>query len=599
VGDTVGGVRLLRIADGKTFREMPGNPNYVFTLAFSQGGDMLVSCGAHVSLPYRADTVKVWSVADGTLVRQFTLGDVPGGTRCAVLSPDGASVAIGTGAYQLPAGWDDTVLGVFRVLDGVRTWTKVWVGEHMPSGSISYSPDGSQLALGVYGCVRVWRTTDQTEAYTLAHSGWIRALAYSPDGSAVCTGAWDDSEQVLRLWNASDGALIRAFAGASGGTNCLAFSPDGSVVADARERSGPSSNGGAVHWWLTADGTLSQTWDQPEDVGSGVKSLAFSPDGAYVAYVRSNDGAIVLARNPYGPPTGPPEETSMVVSNMTGKIGQTVGLAARLTALGVGVAGKTITFRVHGADAGSAVTDASGWAHMPYVVPEDGGVGNRFIEASFAGDASFAASDAAGVLMVQRTDTKLFTLDRSASSGDVCFLKGYLYRSTDRGWIGGRSLAFSVDGSQVGAAVTDTEGRAVLPYMVPEGSATGPLPIDVSWAGDADYYPSSTSSTLTVTKGALYIWVLQPRIASVGGSVYLRAYVRSWPGLNWKPGLPIVFSVEGTEVGTDVSNAEGRASVLYTVPAEMAPGDYPFTCDFPGNATYDPASGGGIVTVTP
>jgi len=88
-------------------------------------------------------------------------------------------------------------------------------------------------------------------------------------------------------------------------------------------------------------------------------------------------------------------------------------------------------------------------------------------------------------------------------------------------------------------------------------------------------------------------------MASVGGSVYLRAYVRSWPGLNWKPGLPIVFSVEGTEVGTDITNADGRASVLYTVPAEMTPGDHPFTCDFPGNAMYDPASGGGVLTVTP
>jgi len=289
----------------------------------------------------------------------------------------------------------------------------------------------------------------------------------------------------------------------------------------------------------------------------------------------------------------------MVVSNINGKIGQTVQLAARLSALGAGVAGKTITFRVHGADAGQAVTDALGWALLPYVVPEGGGTGNRLVEASFAGDASFAASDAAGALSVRRTETKLITLERSASSGDVCFLKGYLYRSTDRGWIGGRSLAFSVDGSQVGTAVSDVEGRAVLPYMVPEGSATGARPIGVSWAGDADYYPSSTSSTLTVTKGSLYIWVLQPRMASVGGSVYLRAYVRSWPGLNWKPGLPIVFSVGGTEVGTDATNGDGRASVLYNVPPDMTPGDHPFACEFRGNGTYDAASGGGVLSVTP
>jgi len=466
--------------------------------------------------------------------------------------------------------------------------------------AVAFSPDGSVLAAGSYKRIWLWRTADYALARSyLAHSDRVSSLAFASNGSLLASGAGafdvGGGDHRARLWRTDDGSLVHDFLGHSQSIEGLAFIPDGSVLVSC---SGYNAQGSSVAFWNVASGEMLQMWQDPADVGRKVTSVAVSPDGAAVAYLRSDGGgdvSLVLARNPYRPP----HQTVLSVPDAAGGIGQTVQLAARLTALGAGVAGKTITFRVHGADAGQAVTDASGWALLPYVVPEDGGVGNRLVEASFAGDGSFAASDAAGALSVKRTDTKLFMLERSASSGDVCFLKGYLYRSTDRGWIGGRSLAFSVDGSQVGTAVTDAEGRAVLSYMVPEGLAPGPRPIGVSWAGDADYYSSSTSSTLTVTKGSLYIWVLQPRMASVGGAVYLRAYVRSWPGLNWKPGLPIVFSVEGTQVGTDITNADGRASVLYTVPAEMAPGDHPFTCDFPGNATYDPASGGGILTVTP
>ncbi len=88
--------------------------------------------------------------------------------------------------------------------------------------------------------------------------------------------------------------------------------------------------------------------------------------------------------------------------------------------------------------------------------------------------------------------------------------------------------------------------------------------------------------------------------ASDGAQVTdLRAYVRSLPHYVRKGGLPIVFSVDGTEVGTETTNAAGRAFLLYVVPPDAAIGDHPFTCSFAGNAAYEPTEQGGLLTVMP
>ncbi|MBM3493579.1 MAG: hypothetical protein FJX72_04545 [Armatimonadetes bacterium] len=58
-------------------------------------------------------------------------------------------------------------------------------------------------------------------------------------------------------------------------------------------------------------------------------------------------------------------------------------------------------------------------------------------------------------------------------------------------------------------------------------------------------------------------------------------------------------SENGPSVGSDTTNADGRAIVLYTVPQGMVPGDHPLRRDFAGDAAYHPTTAGGIVTVTP
>jgi len=123
-----------------------------------------------------------------------------------------------------------------------------------------------------------------------AHAKWVRAVEASPDGKTVASVADD---MVCRLWDA-DGKLLRELRGHAEQTPhhfpsmlyAAAWSADGKLVATGDKV-------GHVVVWDAATGqpvkTLEApgmyTWDpsaRRHSIG-GVRSLAFSPDGALLA----------------------------------------------------------------------------------------------------------------------------------------------------------------------------------------------------------------------------------------------------------------------------------------------------------------------------
>ena len=66
------------------------------------------------------------------------------------------------------------------------------------------------------------------------------------------------------------------------------------------------------------------------------------------------------------------------------------------------VPGKTITFKLDSASAGTAVTAGNGVATLHYIVPTSLTSGNHTITAAFAGDAVYQSSSQTGTLKVQR-----------------------------------------------------------------------------------------------------------------------------------------------------------------------------------------------------
>ena len=107
----------------------------------------------------------------------------------------------------------------------------VRLGKGVMGGSdraIAFSPDGKHLA--VASGIGIWiydvETARELVLLNVGHATLIRSVAYSPDGSILAAGTGDGRVQ---LWKLESGRLLAALirSGPSGYVDALAFSPDG------------------------------------------------------------------------------------------------------------------------------------------------------------------------------------------------------------------------------------------------------------------------------------------------------------------------------------------------------------------------------------
>jgi len=104
--------------------------------------------------------------------------------------------------------------------------------------------------------------------------GRVFALAYSPDGRLLATGAWDGS---IRLWETATGKERLRLDGHKGPVQKLAFSPDGKWLASAGKEPG-------ICLWEVTTGRLSKSM-QPDE--KSYTDVAVSPNGQKLAGIAS------------------------------------------------------------------------------------------------------------------------------------------------------------------------------------------------------------------------------------------------------------------------------------------------------------------------
>jgi WD40 repeat protein len=107
------------------------------------------------------------------------------------------------------------------------------------------------------------------------HSGWVTAVAFSPDGQRLASASWDQS---VMFWDVPTGQELGTVAGKMKEVQALAFSRDGHWLATEN-----SSN--TVTLRDAADGREIRTLPgKPGVLGNNwVYSIAFSPDGHWLA----------------------------------------------------------------------------------------------------------------------------------------------------------------------------------------------------------------------------------------------------------------------------------------------------------------------------
>ncbi len=144
--------------------------------------------------------------------------------------------------------------------------------------SVVFSPDGTTLASGSRdNTIRLWNANTGTPIRTLTeHTEPVNSVAFSPDSNTFASGGWDDT---IRLWNANIGTPIRTLIGHTHNVESVAFSPDGSILT-----SGSSDD--TIRLWNANTGTPIRTLTEHTN---DVNSVAFSSDGSILASGSSDD----------------------------------------------------------------------------------------------------------------------------------------------------------------------------------------------------------------------------------------------------------------------------------------------------------------------
>src|ERR1035441_9179646 len=148
---------------------------------------------------------------------------------------------------------------------------RVLTGHSTEVGAVAVAPDGSWLATGDNGTVRVWDVaTGQQRSALSGHTGWVNAVAVAPDGSWLATSGDDDG--TVEVWDVATGQQRAALTGHTRGVSAVAVAPDGSWLA--------TGDNGTVEVWDVATGQQrAALTGHPR----GVSAVAVAPDGSWLA----------------------------------------------------------------------------------------------------------------------------------------------------------------------------------------------------------------------------------------------------------------------------------------------------------------------------
>jgi WD40 repeat protein len=260
-------------------------------VAFSPDGTTLAAVGGNSA----NGTLETWDVADTAAPR--LLGRVGGVyyPQYAAFSPDGRILVTGSGEQVFSNNgaltgptravlWDVSDVRAPRQLSTIQ----VWDGE----GGIAFGPGGKTLALTWSNEASLWDIADPARPRRLAvligHTQEINAVAFSPDGRTLATGADDDK---ILLWNTADPAHVprsTLLAEDTAQINALTFVHGGqSLLTD-------NWNTQISQWRITDNApTLAATLSDPADQSDLVDAVAVSPDSRILAMAGYHQAVIL------------------------------------------------------------------------------------------------------------------------------------------------------------------------------------------------------------------------------------------------------------------------------------------------------------------
>jgi WD40 repeat protein len=262
-GGSDGTFQLRDLGTGREHFQHAGT-GIVTSVAFRPDSKQLAWCSCR-------EAIMLWDFAG--IPKALKLDDNLS-TDCLAFSYDGSRLAACGGVFRnLPGQLNKTIIdGHLNIWETNTAKELLAVSlDGTPAASVSFSPDGSWLALSTRRSVVSWEiaTATRKELLKVRPPQVIKRVTFGPGRMAMAASVEPDK---LRVWDATKGHELYAVEWRTSDFSCVDFAPNGELLA---------SDYKAVKVWdsLTSREVLSLETGEDEDVCS----VALSPDGRYLA----------------------------------------------------------------------------------------------------------------------------------------------------------------------------------------------------------------------------------------------------------------------------------------------------------------------------
>lgn len=251
-GSSDGTIKVWDLSNGTEIATLSGHKNKVTSVSFIQDGAQALSGS-------RDGTFKLWEISTGR-----ELSTLQAHAR-GVLSTDISR----NGRYVVSGNWDNTVQ-VWEISTGRLLTT--FRGHAKPVYGVALTPDGRYvLSESEDWVIKLWDVSANKEIRTIQGQAGFFELAFSPDSRYALTANPDGT---AKLWEISTGKEVKILKMQFGSFVAAAFSPDSHFAL-----AGTNDYVGVKLFDLSTAAEMRQF----TGFADGVHSLAFTPDGRYLA----------------------------------------------------------------------------------------------------------------------------------------------------------------------------------------------------------------------------------------------------------------------------------------------------------------------------